>query len=125
MIPKKLTKRICCGKLGEIFDVIGLVTPIVAGLKVDVRELIDAGCGWDDRIPPECYKKWESNFHLIENIGNIKYNRVVIPENAESLSMEIICAGDASMDMVCATCYARFKLKGGSFTDYFGVVCSP
>ena len=29
-IPKKLTRRICCSKVGEIFDMSGLLTPITA-----------------------------------------------------------------------------------------------
>ena len=38
-IPEKLTKEHCASKVAEIFDLVGLLTPITAGMKVDLREI--------------------------------------------------------------------------------------
>ena len=50
-IAEKLTKRICLGKVAELFDIGGLITPIIARFKLDLRNLILCGCGRDDKIP--------------------------------------------------------------------------
>ena len=49
-------------------------------------------------------------------IGEIKISRVVIPENATSLTMELLGAGDASAQMTCAACYVRFQLADGQYS---------
>ena len=48
VIPKKLTMRICCGKTAEIYDIIGLIAPILAGFKIDLHDLVISSCMWDD-----------------------------------------------------------------------------
>ena len=50
----------------------------------------------------------------MEMLGSLKYSRVVIPENAADLNVELISAGDASSKMTCAACYVRYRLKDGS-----------
>ena len=115
-IPEKLTKRICSGKAGEPFDVSGLLAPILAGIKLDIRDLIDAGCGWDDRIPDCFYSVWLKNFDLLVKIGDLQYQRAVVPLDAVSMDIELISAGDASERMTCAGCYIRFRLKNNTYS---------
>ena len=51
VIPEELTKRQCVGKIAEIFDLTGKVTPIVAGMKLDIRILHQRKLHWDYVIP--------------------------------------------------------------------------
>ena len=111
-VPDKLTKRICAGKVGEVFDITGFVAPIVAGFKLCIRDLVIAGYGWDDRLPDLYRAVWLSNFQKMRRIGDMVYNRAVVPGDALSMDVELISAGDASEKMTCAATYIRFKLKG-------------
>ena len=52
-IPEELVCRVCLGKVHELFDLCGLVTPIMAGFKLDLRELFKNDLGWDDPISAE------------------------------------------------------------------------
>ena len=52
----------------------------------------------------------------MECASDIKYSRVIVPGDAQSLSMELIGAGDASAKMTCAGRYARFKLKNNEYS---------
>ena len=113
-IPDKITKRICTGKSGEVFDVSGLVAPLVATFKLDIRDLIIAGLGWDDEIPDNFREAWVKDFQMMESIGDLVYKRAVVPPNAVSTSIELIGTGDASERMVCAGCYIRFQLSDSS-----------
>ena len=115
-IPGKLTKAICAGKVGELFDILGLLAPIIGGFKLDIRDLVNALCGWDEKIPDQYRPVWLSNFELMKVLGDLVYNRAVVPADASSLDVELISAGDASQRMACACCYIRFKRKNNTYS---------
>ena len=76
-IPYKLTKKICAGKVAEIFDLLGLLAPIVGGFKLNIRDLVKALCGWEEKIPDQYRSVWLSNFELMKVLGDLVYNRAV------------------------------------------------
>ena len=47
------TKKILTGLVAGVFDPLGLVTPITAGLKLDLHELCARQLDWDDQVPTE------------------------------------------------------------------------
>ena len=51
VVPEKFTKRNCVGKVAEVFDILGKVTPITAGMKLDLREISKRKLDWDE----ECH----------------------------------------------------------------------
>ena len=84
---------------------------MISGMKFDVRELHLRKLDWDDRIPDDLRKIWESNFGVIEGIGQIKYHRAIVPSDAINLDIETIDTADASKDVICCAIHARFKRK--------------
>ena len=40
IIPSKLTRRHCVSKVSEIYDLTGLITPITAGMEIDLHTLV-------------------------------------------------------------------------------------
>jgi hypothetical protein len=116
-IPKSLTKRHCASKVAEIFDLTGKITPITAGMKIDLHDLtIIKHLQWNDAIPDSLRGVWESHFEMMEEIQTLKYNRCVVPHDAVSLDIETIDTGDASKSISCAAIYARFRRKNGKFS---------
>ena len=115
IVPKQLTKRVCAGKVGAVFDLIGLVCPIVAGFKIDLHEL-HLSYDWDDVLSDVDREIWVKNFQLMEDLSSLIWPRAVIPADAVSLDMELIGAGDASKRMACGGCYIRFKRKDGTYS---------
>ena len=69
-----LTKRICASVLPSLFDLIGLAAPVVAGMKLDLHDLVVAGYEWDSPISDEHKDKWLNNFKLMEEVGTIEYH---------------------------------------------------
>ena len=59
-IDNELTKRHCAAKLGEIFDLSGIVTPLIAGMKIDLHELNIQKFDWDDVLPNEFQALWKT-----------------------------------------------------------------
>ncbi|XP_066926258.1 uncharacterized protein [Clytia hemisphaerica] len=116
-IPKNLTRRQCVSKVAELYDITGKITPITAGMKLDLHKLVDRGLGWDDRIPDDFKPIWESHFAMMEEISNVRYRRACIPEDAASLELDTIDTGDASKHIACVAIYARFKRKSGGYSS--------
>ena len=50
-IPEDLTMRDCVGKVAELFDPLGKITPIIVGMKLDISHLHRCGLTWDDQLP--------------------------------------------------------------------------
>ena len=111
-----ITMLNCQSVVGEIFDLLGYVAPIVGGLKIDLSILHKSKIDWDDPIPSELKEIWAANFDLVEELSTLQFRRAVVPEDACSLDVETIDAGDAGEQLVCAAIYARFKLRGGGFS---------
>ena len=115
-IPEILTMRDCVGKVAELFEPLGKITPIVAGMKLDISLLHSSGLGWDDEIPSNLRNVWVSNFEMMEEIGRIKYKRAIVPDDAINLDIETIDTGDASSKLICAAIYAQFRRRDGTFS---------
>ena len=116
IIPENFTRRDCAGKVAEIFDLLGKITPISAALKLDLSELCQRNLDWDDYIPSDLKTLWQNNFELIRKLGEIKFRRARVPEDAVSLEMETIEMADASPNLMCSAIYGRFKRKTGSYS---------
>ena len=80
LIPEIFTRRDCAGKVAEIFDLIGKITPVTAGLKLDLRELTVRNLDWEDHVPEDLKNQWISNFGMIQSLGEIKCKGLLYPK---------------------------------------------
>ena len=115
-IPEKLTRRHCVSKVAEIFDLTGKITPITAAMKMDLHDLVERGLSWDDVIPDELRPVWNNHFEMMQEIGNLKFKRAIVPEDAVNLNINTIDAADASSKVACVAIYARFLRKNGTYS---------
>ena len=115
-IPKDLTMRNCVSRVGEIFDPLGKVAPIVAKFKLSISHLHRSGLKWDDVLPDNLRNIWVSHFEMIEELRTLKYRRAVVPVDAKNLDIMTIDTGDASGELACSAIYARFEKKNGTFS---------
>ena len=113
VIPEKLTLRDCASKVAELFDPTGKVAPITGGMKIDVSILHKRKMDWDDPLPNELKNVWCENFDVLKELGTLKFQRAVIPQDAVSLDVELICSADAGEDLICASVHARYRLCNG------------
>ena len=116
IIPEVLTRRHCVSKVAEIFDITGKLSPIIAAMKLDLRELSNHQLSWDDQIPDALRPIWISHFEMMEEIGQIRFKRAIIPEDAVSLDIQTLNFGDASKTIICVCIYVRFLRKNGQYS---------
>ena len=101
IIPSKLTRRNFVSKVAEIFDLIGKITPITAAMKMDLHTLVKRNLSRDDVIPDDLRSLWISHFKLMQEIGNLRFQREVVPQDTVNLGINTTDAADASNRMAC------------------------
>ena len=77
IIPENFTRRDCVGKVAGIFDLLGKIMLITAGMKLDLSELCNRKLHWDDTIPDNLKGFWKSNFAMRE-MEKLRFSCTVI-----------------------------------------------
>eukprot|EP00794_Sanderia_malayensis_P002417 gene2417-biopygen1303 len=100
IIPQKLTCRDCASKVAEIFNITRKMAPIVPSMKLDLNELSLRQLEWDDLIPEELRPNWLNNFQMMKELGKVRFNRAIIPEDAVSTDTQALDFGNASKSLL-------------------------
>ena len=72
IVPDDLTKWHCVSRSSEVFDILGLVAPLLGGIKIDISDLHARCPMWDDPIPAELKEIWIQNFDLVDELRHLK-----------------------------------------------------
>ena len=67
-------------------------------------------------MPEDLKNQWISNFGMIQSLGEIKFKRALVPEDAINLDIETIEVADASENLACSAVYVRFKRRNGDYS---------
>ena len=115
-LRQNFTRRNLLGKVAGVYDPIGLLTPITAGMKLDLHDLCLDKLDWDDPVPEEYLEKWVRNLNDIQALKEVKFRRTVIPPDAASLEIDLIISSDASKSIAISCVHARVPLLSGGFS---------
>ena len=102
VIPS-LTRRHCASKVAEVFDLTGRVAPITASMKIDLQDFVRLKLDWDDTIPDGLRPLWETNFDMIQNLWELRFNRTIVPVDAVDLNVSTLDFTDASKSIICSS----------------------
>ena len=86
-VPSKLTKRMVTSKFMGIFDIRGLLIPLTARVKRDLRDISVATPQWDHAVGSIGRSKWVKNFLDVERIKGMKFTRPRMPVDAKNSNM--------------------------------------
>ena len=111
-LKPKFTRREMCGKVAGVYDPLGLITPVTAKLKLDLREIVKLKGGWDDKIDDRFLDCWVTNLHMIQQISEFKISRCVIPPGKKATDWEMIVSTDASQVVSAAAVYVCVSIEG-------------
>ena len=56
-------------------------------MKLDLHTLVKRGLDWDDMLHDELRPIWVSHFEMMQEIGKIKFQRAVVPEDPINLDI--------------------------------------
>ena len=85
-------------------------------MKMNLHTLVKRGLSWDDVIPDDLRSVWVSHFEMMQEIGNLRFQRAVVLEDVVNLDINTIDAADASNKMACVSIYARFLRRNGTYS---------
>ena len=111
-LATKFTRREMCGKVAGVYDPLGLVTPITAKLKLDLREIVKLQGDWDDPIEERFLDSWVDNLQLIQQLGEFKIKRCLLPLESQATEWEMIVTTDASQVISAAAVYVCATVNG-------------
>ena len=112
----KLTRRNCASKAASVFDLTGLLAPVLAGIKCLLRDTVKATKDWDDEIPGSLRNKWLDAFLILEKLRGIDFDRPVMPIDAVDKNLRLIALSDAAQAVTMAGVWGGFLLPSGNFS---------
>ena len=112
----KLTRRICTSKAASIFNIRGLLAPILAGTKNLMRETVKCTEDWDSEISSMLRDKWLSEFLRLEGLRGIAFDRPIMPSNAVNSKIRLIALSDATKTNIILGVWGGFELPDGSYS---------
>ena len=107
-----LTRRSCLAATMQIYDPLGIVSPLSISLKIASKDVTNLNQSWDERIPEQLQELWQQLLHKLLSCPDIIIPRRVRPEDTEARP-ELICMYDGSESAYAAVIYIRYKLIGG------------
>ncbi|XP_013194101.2 uncharacterized protein LOC106137743 [Amyelois transitella] len=101
----KITKRSILSHISQIFDPLGLVSPIIIIVKILLQRLWLLQLGWDDVVPSDVLLTWTKFANALSELNTIRVPRHVINTTATHSELHIFT--DASQVAYGACIYVR------------------
>ncbi|KAK3730657.1 hypothetical protein QZH41_007940 [Actinostola sp. cb2023] len=111
---KDFSKRSCLALLAQLWDPIGLVSPITVKFRIDLQELWSLGYGWDETLPESIQRKWAENLHTMNYLLTFEFDRQLKPNNTVGLP-EVHGFSDGGESAYGAVIFLRWELQDGSY----------
>ncbi|XP_062538813.1 uncharacterized protein LOC134207112 [Armigeres subalbatus] len=99
------TKRLIFSTIAQLYDPLGLVSPVVAWAKIQMQHLWLVSVGWDDKIPYEICGNWKDFYEQLPLLQSFKVPRCVFVPQSTNSHFHVFC--DASEAGYGACIYAR------------------
>ena len=116
-VPEILTRKMCASVTARIYDVPGILAPLILKLKYDLRKIIEVNPGWDTPINSNLRSLWIENFRFIEEMRDVMYVRCQIPADALRCTVRFWLLCDASPDGgILIQAYSGHERKDGSWS---------
>ena len=112
-LMKGFSKRSCLKFLAQLWDPIGLVSP-VAQFRIDLQALWSSGYSWDDILPESIQQTWLQNVQLLNDLLSFQFERKLKPSHAAGVP-QIHRFSDGGEQAYGAVIFLRWKLVDGDY----------
>lgn len=112
---ENLTKRNILSKITQIYDPLGLLSPITVFNKIMMQQIWRENIGWDEKVSENTAKKWMAFMKEAPIIEQFKVQRWL--NNIPGGKIELHGFGDASEDAMCAMVYMKTVIGGDVYVE--------
>ena len=113
-LMEAFSKRSCLKFLAQLWDPIGLVSPVTIKFRIDLQALWSSGISWDDILPASIQQTWLENVQSINDLLSFQFERKLKPSNAVGVP-QIHGFSDGGEQAYGAVIFLRWKLPGGDY----------
>ncbi|XP_071052883.1 uncharacterized protein [Onthophagus taurus] len=82
-----ITKRTVLSKIAQIFDPLGLLSPVIITAKIILQEIWESGLGWDEALPNHIYTSWLRFSNSLKDLHLINCPRHISLKNPSTFEM--------------------------------------
>ncbi|KAI4472461.1 hypothetical protein M0802_016801 [Mischocyttarus mexicanus] len=101
-----VTKRIILSEMAQLFDPLGLLSPVVIKAKILMQRLLLEKVGWDDELTPDIIHEWSQLRQHLARLSVLETPRW-LNLSSKALSVQIHGFSDASQLAMAAVVYLR------------------
>ncbi|XP_058449212.1 uncharacterized protein LOC131429180 [Malaya genurostris] len=105
------TKRKIFSAIAQLYDPLGLVSPVIAWAKIHMQQLWLSSVGWDDPVTVTVNARWEEFYVQLPELRSFKIPRCLFLAKPTDTQFHVFC--DASELAYGACIYARSTNKDG------------
>lgn len=105
--PSHATKRQILSTIAKIYDPCGFLSPVTMWCKAFMQLLWSQGLSWDDPVPPDLAKQWQSFVSELRCLDSIHIPRAF--NSSQAISIELHGFSDASLVGYAAVVYLRIE----------------
>ncbi|XP_053597998.1 uncharacterized protein LOC128668657 [Microplitis demolitor] len=121
ILQATITKRTILSETAQLFDPLGLISPIIVRAKVLMQDLWQEKIGWDDTLPPQIIHPWTTFRNELAQLSQLTIPRW-LQLRSDNSQVEIHGFSDASLAAMAAAVYVKVSSPSGSST--VTLVCS-
>ncbi|XP_062557831.1 uncharacterized protein LOC134222689 [Armigeres subalbatus] len=85
------TKRRIFSTIAQLYDPLGLVSPVVAWAKIQMQHLWLVSVDWDDKIPYEICGNWKDFYEQLPLLQSFKVPRCVLVRQSSNSHFHVFC----------------------------------
>lgn len=101
----RVTKRQILSSTAQIFDPLGLLSPVTITAKIILQELWKLNISWDESVPSDLYTIWSKYRSQLHLLNSLQIPRHTLSLNTVSVQLHGFC--DASQTSYGACVYLR------------------
>ncbi|XP_039304386.1 uncharacterized protein LOC113004841 [Solenopsis invicta] len=116
-VRKSLTKRTVLSHVSQIFDLLGLLGPVLIKGKIFMQKLWADDLQWDQPLPLQHQAAWHDYYELLSGLSLIRPLRNINPDNIRGES-DLFGFGDASQSAFGACLYIVSTNQSGNTSSH-------
>ncbi|UYV75643.1 hypothetical protein LAZ67_13000834 [Cordylochernes scorpioides] len=110
-LPRRLTKRIVLSKVQQVFDPLGVYSPIFLPPQLLLQRSWELIIGWDSQLPEYMDREFRTWYSQIGLLSEIKIPRHIWFDQSNKNEIHVFC--DASKSAYAAVAYMRSEVQAG------------